>query len=424
MRICIYEDSGYQWLEPITLTRPSFALWCGAERLCERQRRTLRPTELGFWVRPALTDLWKHDAPGHPINDSDWVRERSTVWINGRWLPEPEVTIDAATPHVGQMNDQIAYAVLPSGSAPTSADLDAWFGGWKERLPSRTVGGAMVGYLWDVVDHNAIALKQDGDWFRTERGARPIPTQVAVEGPAHRLVIADGATVEPFVFAGTRGGPVMIDRGAVVHSFSRLEGPCYVGPGSWIVGAKLRAGSSIGPICRIGGEIEASIVQGYTNKYHDGFLGHSYLGEWVNIGAGTHTSDLRNDNEMIRVHVNGQRVATGRNKVGSYIGDHTKTGLSALLNTGSTIGAFASVLPSGSLLPTLVPSFCQVHHGQVQEVWDLRKVFSTTARVMQRRGRTLTDTLRDFYYDLFDTTAKARQKTLRTAETRRLRKSI
>src|SRR5262249_54710101 len=154
------------------------------------------------------------------------------------------------------------------------------------------------------------------------------------------------------------------DEGAVVHSFSRLEGPCYVGKETWIVGAKLRGGS-IGPKCRIGGEFEASIVQGHSNKYHDGFLGHSYLGEWVNPAAGTQTSDLRNDYGEIRVRVAGQRIATGRTKIGSFIGDHTKTGLSALLNTGSVIGAFCAILPAGYLLPPVVPSFCQVQHGQI-----------------------------------------------------------
>jgi UDP-N-acetylglucosamine diphosphorylase/glucosamine-1-phosphate N-acetyltransferase len=424
MRTCIYEDSGVQWLEPIALTRPAFALWCGAERLFERQRRQFAAGEVGFWVRPGLADLWKLEQPGHPVNDGGWACEQTTVWVNGRWLPAPDVAIDATVPHTGCVNGQLAYGVIPAGAAPTPKELDAWLAAWKERLPTRSVGGALLGYLWDVVDHNGPALTQDAGWFRALHGARPLPAQVAILGPAEQFITAEDAAIEPFVFADTRGGPVLIDRGAIVHSFTRLEGPCYVGRDSWIVGAKLRAGTSIGPCCRIGGEVEASIVQGYSNKYHDGFLGHSYLGEWVNLAAGTQTSDLRNDYETIRVAINGQRVATGRHKIGSYIGDHTKTGLSALLNTGSAIGAFASVLPAGSLLPTAVPSFTQVQHGHVQELWDLRKVLTTAARVMQRRGKTLTETHKNFYYDLFEATSARRAKTIREAEVRRLRKSV
>ena len=424
MRICIYEDSGVDWLEPIALTRPAFALWCGAERLFERQRRQFAANEIGFWVRPALADLWKIEEPGHPVNDDDWLRKHATVWLNGRWLAAPEVQIDADSPHVGIVNGQIAYAVLPRGEAPAATELNAWLDMWRKRLPMRAVRGALVDYLWEIIDQNGPALKQDAVWFRAEHGSRMMPSNVAVTGPVEQLIVAADATIEPFVFADTRGGPVLIDRGAVVHSFSRLEGPCYVGRDSWIVGAKLRANSTIGPCCRIGGEVEASIVQGYSNKVHDGFLGHSYVGEWVNLAAATQTSDLRNDYDVIRTTVNGKRLTTGRNKIGAYIGDHAKTGLAALLNTGSTIGAFASVLPNGSLLPQVIPSFCQVQQGQLQELWDLRKVFTAAARVMQRRGQTLTDAHRDFYYGVFEATADARQQTLRESEMRRLRRSM
>jgi UDP-N-acetylglucosamine diphosphorylase/glucosamine-1-phosphate N-acetyltransferase len=424
MRICVYEDAGVAWLEPIALTRPGFALWCGAERLFERQCRQFGASEVGFWMRPALVELWKFDQPTDPVNDADWLRERATVWINGRWLPAPDMQIDPCSPHVGTMNGQIAYAALPSGEAPISEDVDAWLGAWKQRLPERAVSGAMLDYLWDIVDHNGTALKQDGDWFRAAHGTRPLSAHVAVQGPAEAFVVAEGATVEPFVFADTRGGPVLIDRGAIVHSFSRLEGPCYVGRDSWIVGAKLRANSTIGHCCRIGGEVEASIVQGYSNKYHDGFLGHSYLGEWVNLAAATQTSDLRNDYGVVRVTVNGQRLATARSKIGSYIGDHTKTGLAALLNTGSAIGAFASVLPSGTLLPPVIPSFSQVNHGELQEVGDLRELFTAAARVMQRRGKTLTEVHKDFYYSLFEATTKLRLQTIHEPPTRRLQRRM
>lgn len=424
MRICIYEDSQTAWLEPISLTRPAFALWCGAERLFERHKRQFAPVAVGFWMRPALVDVWKLDHPDAPVNDADWLREGPTVWINGRWLPAPDVRIDGSSPHVGCMNSQIAYAVVPAGEDPSEAGCDGGLEAWKERLPQRAVSGAMLNYLWDVVDQNGTALTQDARWFAVENPPRPLPDQVAIEGPTEHFLAAEGAVIEPFVLADTRGGPVLVDRGAIVHSFSRLEGPCYVGRDSWIVGAKLRAGSSIGPCCRIGGEVEASIVQGHSNKYHEGFLGHSYLGEWVNLAAATQTSDLRNDYDMVRVTVNGERIATGKTKIGSYIGDHTKTGLSALLNTGSTIGAFANVLPNGNLLPQVVPSFCQVQQGELRELWDLRKAFATASRVMQRRGKSLTEVHRDFYDRLFDSTSALRRRLMRESEMRRLRKSV
>jgi UDP-N-acetylglucosamine diphosphorylase/glucosamine-1-phosphate N-acetyltransferase len=419
MRLCIYEDSASQWLEPIARTRPAFALWCGAQPLFDRHRRQFAANDIGFWTRPALTRLWQVEQPDAPVNNADWLREGPTVWTNGRWLPPADARIDPSAPHVGMVAGHLAYLVLPRGEAPPPA-LDGWLSDWRKQLPECDAGGVMLDYLWDVVEHNADCLRRDANWF----GSRHDHSNVAVVGPAERFVAASGATIEPFVCADTRSGPVLIDDGAIVHAFSRLEGPCYVGKGSWIAGARLRGGTTIGPHCRIGGEVEASIVQGYSNKAHDGFLGHSYVGEWVNLGAGTQTSDLRNDYDAVRVTVNGQRRSTGRNKVGSYIGDHAKSGLGALLNSGSTIGAFCNLLPSGTLLPQLVPSFCQVQYGQLHELWDLRKVLATAAIVMQRRGKTLTDVHRDFYYDLFEATMAERHRIMHDSEMRRLRKSV
>src|SRR5262249_9143064 len=173
----------------------------------------------------------------------------------------------------------------------------------------------------------------------------------------------------------------------VVAAFTRLEGPCYIGPGTHVMGAKVRAGTSLGPGCRIGGEVEASIVLGHSNKYHDGFLGHACLGAWVNLGAGTSNSDLRNDYGEVRVAVNGLLVETGRSKVGCFIGDHTKAGLGTLLNTGTSAGAFAHLLPTGGLLPRYVPSFTGVWNGALVENSDVEALLQTAGKVTRRRAR-------------------------------------
>jgi UDP-N-acetylglucosamine diphosphorylase/glucosamine-1-phosphate N-acetyltransferase len=209
----------------------------------------------------------------------------------------------------------------------------------------------------------------------------------------------------------------MIDRGAVVQAFSRLEGPCYIGPESWIVGAKLRGGT-IGPGCRVGGEVEASIIQGYSNKVHEGFLGHSYVGEWVNLAALTQVSDLRNDYAPVRVAAAGELVNTGLTKVGAFLGDHTKTGLNTLLNTGTVAGAFSHLLPAQGLLHRLIPSFCTVQNGRLQERADLREMFLTAAVVMQRRGQEWTPTHRDFLFTLYDQTTALRRRLVQEGEWR------
>ena len=178
-----------------------------------------------------------------------------------------------------------------------------------------------------------------------------------------------------------------------------------------------------GPQCRIGGEVEASIIHGHSNKYHDGFLGHSYIGEWVNLGAGTHNSDLRNDYGEVTMTVGGLRVRTGLTKVGCFIGDHTKTGLGTLFNTGSNVGAFCNVLPTAGYAPKHVPSFTSWWNGALREAFTLEQMLTTAERAMQRRGMALTETHRELYTGLFHETAALRRRVMRESEQRALRRS-
>jgi bifunctional N-acetylglucosamine-1-phosphate-uridyltransferase/glucosamine-1-phosphate-acetyltransferase GlmU-like protein len=186
-----------------------------------------------------------------------------------------------------------------------------------------------------------------------------------------------------------------------------------------VFGASIRAGTSLGPNCRIGGEVLASIVLGKANKSHAGYLGHSYVGEWVNLGAGTHVSDLRNDYAGVRVG----SIDTGRRKVGAFIGDHVKAAAGCKLNAGSVIGPFAQLLPSGSLLPKAVPGFCTVEHGRLFDCPDPQSLFAAAARVTARRGEEFTSTHRAVFKGLFDRGASQRRTAVHEAEQRRLRRS-
>src|SRR5262249_23608760 len=243
-------------------------------------------------------------------------------------------------------------------------------------------------------------------------------------GPTGLLLVHPTARVDPMVVADTTRGPVVIDHDAVVSAFSRLEGPCYIGPGTHLLGAKVRLGTTLGPGCRVGGEVECSILQGQSNKYHDGFLGHSYVGEWVNLGAGTHNSDLRNDYGEVTVTVDGRPVATGLTKVGCFLGDHTKTGLGTLLNTGTSAGVFCNLLPSGAYLPRRVPSFCSWWNGALAEHGDLPRLLRTAGEVMRRRGAALTETHAALFRLLYDRSAPERRQALREAEERRKQGSL
>jgi UDP-N-acetylglucosamine diphosphorylase/glucosamine-1-phosphate N-acetyltransferase len=425
VRLCVYEDNRVASLEPLALTRPAFDLLCGSCSLLERQRRAFGARDVGAVVRPDLAALCGLEHPEVAVNAAGWLRRPDTVLVNARWLPPPGAVPDLGEARVGMVGDEVAYVVLPPEVAPpcAPAGVEAWVEGVRDTLPRATAGGSLIAYPWDLVEHNPRALREDLGWRRREMGDPEPPDHLAVVGPREAVLVHPEAALDPYVVADARGGPVVIDRGARVQSFSRLEGPCYVGPDAWVLGARLRGGT-VGPQCRVGGEVEASILHGHCNKYHDGFLGHSYLGEWVNLAAGTQVSDLRNDYGEVTVTVAGTHVPTGLPKVGAFLGDHTKTGLNTLLNTGTVAGAFCGLLPTGTYLPRVVPSFCTCAHGQLQERWELWQLFETAATAMRRRGRELTAAHTDLYFTLYDQTAPLRRRLIREAEQKRLRRSL
>ncbi len=430
MRICHFEDKKVLNLEPLSLTRPVFELRSGMCTLAQKQRRYFQADTVGALLRPYLEATFSQDNSNILVNDYDWLQEQSTLLINARWLPpvrSPKIDAKinlANGPFVGMVDDEIAYAYLTTDelSLLNPQNLSLCMNQWSATLMHRPAGGRMVHHLWDLVETNAEQIALD---FQAQKAVEQFgrPGTLTLTGPSDWLRVDPTARIDPFVVADTNNGPVVIERDAVITSFTRLEGPCWIGPRSHILGANIRSGSSIGPNCRMSGEVECSIIQGNSNKYHDGFLGHSYLGEWVNLGAGTHTSDLRNDYGEVKTIVNGVYSVTGRRKVGSFIGDHSKTGLGSLINTGANIGIFVNLLPAGHLLPKFVPSFCWVEHGRVIDGGDLPALFATAIQVMERRGEEFTENHRLLFQHLHEQTSAIRRQHIQESELRRLRRS-
>jgi hypothetical protein len=169
----------------------------------------------------------------------------------------------------------------------------------------------------------------------------------------------------------------------------------------------------LGPGCRIGGELESSIVQGWTNKYHSGFIGHAYLGEWINLGAMTTNSDLKNDYGPVKVSKDGKEFSTGQMKVGSFIGDHTKTGIGTLLNTGIQIG-FSANLYGGTLFEQkLIPSFAWGKPGRMVP-YKVDKAIEVAKAVKSRRGKKLDEAEQKLFKRIYDETKKQREEFLKT----------
>ena len=272
------------------------------------------------------------------------------------------------------------------------------------------VGGEWIVHPWDLVARNGAHIERDF----AEAGIAEVTnrhlTAMALVGPSNRLRIHDTARIDPYTVFDTTNGPITLGPNVWVQPFTRIEGPCSIAADTQLFRANFRGCVTIGPNSRIGGEVEATIVHGHSNKYHEGFLGHAYVGEWVNLGAITSNSDLRNDYGEVSVPLQGDPIPTGQAKVGCFIGDHTRTGMGSMLNTGTAIGVMCNVLPAGILLPKHVPSFTAVLYGRVEPGFTLEKVFETARTVMGRRGKAFTDLEEQLYLTLHDQTRLERER--------------
>jgi hypothetical protein len=280
----------------------------------------------------------------------------------------------------------------------------------------------MVHHLWDLVRWNAEQIREDFRTWPQDASADHTRTPLTVVGPADRLWIDPSARIENRTLADTTRGPVIVDREAVVTEFSRLEGPCFVGPGTHVVSAKIRGGSSLGPDCQVAGEIDASILQGDAIQRHHGYMGHSYLGAWIDLGAGTRNRPVRNDYGEITVMLAGNPVPTGLSKIGCFVGDYTRTGPGVRLHPGVQAGVFCNLLPGGQL-PGSVPSFCNALNGELTLTGNLPALLQTAAQRTERCGALFTDAHAALFRDLFHRTASDRQHAFEGAPSRSLRQS-
>ena len=206
------------------------------------------------------------------------------------------------------------------------------------------------------------------------------------------------AAVEPGVVFDTTGGPVVLESGVEVKSGTRLEGPLWAGANTRLLGGSIRA-SAIGPWCVVRGEMATTVLLGYANKAHDGFVGSSVLGRWVNLGAGTITSNMKNTYGPVRLDVTGAAIETGHMFLGSLIGDHAKTAIGTLLRTGTVVGAGASVF-NGERVPKWVPPFSW--GGDGSDLLRRDGFLAIVERVLPRRNVEVDDAMRAYLERMYD----------------------
>jgi UDP-N-acetylglucosamine diphosphorylase / glucose-1-phosphate thymidylyltransferase / UDP-N-acetylgalactosamine diphosphorylase / glucosamine-1-phosphate N-acetyltransferase / galactosamine-1-phosphate N-acetyltransferase len=391
--ISLFDDAGARRWHPFTLTRPAGELLFGALLQRERAERVF-----GGRVREHLSEaasLQGFEEEGTPPvrSFSEAATEGDRLFLLSRAVPlwsardAWERPLRAGPVSIG---GTVAGWFAPAGSpAPEAAFLEdpvQWSGD-----PVATLEGRVLEQVWDLLSANADQIAADIAALQGEVERRPeLPAGVHHWGE-HPLVVHPSARLEPGCAFDTTEGPVWLDDRSVVRAFTRICGPAYIGPRSHLLGGSVEC-VSIGPVCRIHGEISSTICLGYTNKQHDGHLGHAYLGRWVNLGAETTNSDLKNNYGSIRLWTPEGETDTGEVKLGSLLGDHVKTGIGLLLNTGTVVGA-GSNLFGAEMPPKFVPPFSWGTGAELVE-YRVDKFLEVAERAMARRDVTLTDATR------------------------------
>jgi UDP-N-acetylglucosamine diphosphorylase/glucosamine-1-phosphate N-acetyltransferase len=412
--LCIFEDNFYRRLLPLVYFRPVYDLRCGILTLREKILRGYPKNAITLHCRWYLADVLQKQYPKAKVNRVD---SSACLFINGRVLADDKffrTVLDVAAENTVLLHDGAVVAAYPTGS-----HLDALkpklegvliasdFGD----LPTKEVDVQMIRYPWDLVCRNGEQISADFIALtRRKKGKR-------LEGRVYpgvflvnrkNIVLERGAVVKPGVVLDAEEGPIYIRKGAKIFPNATVIGPAHIGENTLVkTGAKIYGGTSIGEFSKVGGEVEGSIIHSYSNKQHDGFLGHSYLGMWVNLGAGTNNSDLKNNYSNVTVEIDGQEVNTGSLFVGLFMGDHSKSGINSMFNTGTVVGVCCNIFGT-DFPPKYIPSFSWGGSKSLT-TYDLDRCARVAAKVMERRGRVLTVAGRKLMEGVFELTREERQ---------------
>jgi len=420
--LVFYDDAKARTFEPFALSRPLCEMRVGALLMRERWEHALRAKGVSFVGAPHLAHFTEENAP---------VFERQlipagTILVNSRAaiaLADAALSYmrkeDKQSPPNGrtwyvngvlaavQLRGALDSALLANGTlglaevAALDLASDATApAGRRTDVSEHAVTNARVEMpglwleeVWDIVRHLTPLLNADIPALATtlEVHARTAGTWKGMSGD-HPVYQEQGATVEPYTFFDTALGPIMLRKGASVQAFTRVVGPCYIGANSTVMGDRI-SGSAIGETCRVHGELSATVFVGHSNKGHDGFVGHSIVGRWVNMGAGTITSNLKNTYGTVALWTpNGVRD-TGRQFLGTLFGDHVKTGIGLKLTTGCVLGTAANVFDR--MPPKAVEPFAW-GSGAPYDSYSIDKFVETAERMMSRRHVPLNDEGRTF----------------------------
>lgn len=377
-RIVLFEDEAAVNTEPLSLTRPVWELRCGIRTLSEKILSYFQDAEVYHCARPHIQENFENlKAAGTSPGDT-------MLWINGSFIPERGFSAILRLPKGSAwVQDGRTVAFLGDPTPNWEAGTELTLNGY-QKVEAPDDSGRLMRYLWDLIG----AMNA-----QNETEARTLRPLGEIRGPMHQtailigeedIFVSEGCQIMPGVVVDATNGPVVFDENVLVGSNSVIEGPTTIGSDTQIKPLTHIRGSCVGPQCRVGGEVSVSILQGSTNKQHGGFLGHSYIGSWCNLGSGTETSNLKNNYTQVKVQVGTELVDSEQLFVGLMMGDHSKSAIGTVFNTGTVVGVGSMIFGAG-FPPRKVPS---LHWGGADKLtpYPLKPTLETAREIMLRRG--------------------------------------
>lgn len=367
-------DSPDSWRNflPLTFTRPLSELRIGILTLKEKWERHLAAS-CSYHTQAYLSEKYP-------------LKHKEGCFIYSHYCPD-EALVSAIK------------ALKPGEALFSGTELIAWHGPLEalqdtSALTRKPYGGETLrlSQVWDLFRKNDTAIRADFDLITRNRKTQALSGSVTVIGDRNLVFLEEGARAEACIL-NTTGGPVYLGKEAEIMEGSVVRGPLALCEHATLkLSTKIYGATTIGPHSKVGGEVSNSVILGYSNKAHDGFLGNSVIGEWCNLGADTNTSNLKNNYGSVKLfnYASKAQIDTGLQFCGLIMGDHSKSGINTMFNTG-TVAGLACNIYGGGFPETVIPSFSWGGSGGF-EPYKLEKLFETAEKVYERRGLVLTVT--------------------------------
>ena len=386
--------TNWQNLLPFTFTRPVSEIRCGILTIKEKWQKHFQGS-VSFLTENYLSELF-------PVKTND-----ENLIINSSLLPKKEIIEAIVNLQINQclMKDSVFLAAKVSqGNMDSIKNED--FSNLEYVVFDENTD--FIDQNWKIFKLNGQEIANDFELLTQGRESHKLSATNTVIGN-NPVFLEEGAKAEAAIF-NTTDGPVYLGKDAVVMENSVLQGPFALCEHATVkIAAKIYPETTIGPHCKVGGEVSNTVFFSYSNKGHDGFVGNSVIGEWCNIGADTNSSNLKNNYEFVKVwnYVKEGFVSSNSQFCGLLMGDHSKCGINTMFNTGTTIGVSANIFGSG-FPRTFIPSFSWGGANGFT-TYKLEKAFRTAELMMSRRGIELTDTDKKMLTEVFNITEKYRR---------------